>query len=240
MKKKVFIILFAFTAMFAQAQWSYFGFRAGMGPANISDDILMRHGITGYNFTAYINYGFSQSESYLRNTFYLQTGVSLMRRGGYFSQKYNGYTMGAIREGFFDMWYAQVPVLAAFQFELPRIPYIDDPLVLHAYLGPAVSVGLWGDVRERKIAPTYPQATENYDHEQKAFDVIGRLDVNAIIGIGLHWRNFTFDMYYDHGFMVLYDEIDISDPEGKRKSFSGNNQAFIFSLGYKLPIYKNE
>lgn len=240
MKKKVFIILFAFTAMFAQAQWSYFGLRAGMGPANISDDILMRHGITGYNFTAYINYGFSQSESYLRNTFYLQTGVSLMRRGGYFSQKYNGYTMGAIREGFFDMWYAQVPVLAAFQFELPRIPYIDDPLVLHAYLGPAVSVGLWGDVRERKIAPTYPQATENYDHEQKAFDVIGRLDVNAIIGIGLHWRNFTFDMYYDHGFMVLYDEIDISDPEGKRKSFSGNNQAFIFSLGYKLPIYKNE
>ena len=243
MNKKVFIILFTLTAMFANAQFKAFGFRAGAGWANISDDILMRKGVTGYNFSAYINYGFGQTESCLRNTFYLQTGVSLIHRGGYFAQHYSGYTLGAIREGFFDMWYAQVPILAAFQFELPRIPYVNDPLYLHAYIGPAVSVGLWGDVRERKVAPTYPQATENYDHEDKAFDVISRLDVNGIFGIGVHWRGFTFDFFYDHGFMVLYDEIDVlSEMEGtgERKAFSGNNQAFIFALGYKLPVYKNK
>ena len=242
MNKKVFIILFTLTTAFAHAQWTDFGFRIGMGPASISDDILMRRGITGYNFSAYINYGFGQSESYLRNTFYLQSGVSLIRRGGYFAQTYSGYAFGAIREGFFDLWYAQVPLLASFQFTMPMIPYWKDPLVVHAYVGPAVSVGLWGDQRERKVAPTYPQPTENYDHENKAFDIVGRLDVNAIVGIGVHWRQFTFDFFYDHGFMVLYDEIDVlstMEGTGERKAFSGNNQAFIFALGYKLPIYKD-
>ena len=240
MNKKVLIILFTLATTFAHAQWADFGFRVGMGPANISDDILMRGGITGYNFSADLTYGFSQSESYLRNNFYLQTGVSLVRRGGYFAQTYSGYTLGAIREGYFKAWYAQVPVLASFKFDLPKIPYVDDPLVLHVYAGPAVSVGLWGDARERKVAPTYPQPTENYDHENKAFDVISRIDVNGLLGLGVHWRGFTFDFFYDHGFMVLYDEIDISDQEGKRKAFSGNNQAFIFALGYKLPVYKND
>ncbi len=239
MNKKVFIILFTLATTFANAQWADFGFRIGMGPAKISDDILMRRGITGYNFSAYINYGFTQTESYLRNTFYLQTGVSMIRRGGYFSQTYSGYALGAIREGFFNLWYAQVPVLASFKFNLPKIPYVADVPQLHAFIGPAVSIGLFGDTRERKVAPTYTQPTENYDWENKAFDVIDRIDVNAIVGIGVHWRGFTFDIFYDHGFMVLYDEIDISDPEGKRKAFSGNNQAFIFSLGYKLPVYKN-
>ncbi|MBR4804734.1 MAG: hypothetical protein IK032_08875 [Bacteroidales bacterium] len=239
MNKKVLILLLTLTTAFAHAQWQDFGFRAGIGPANISDDILMRSGVTGYNFSAYINYGFSHSESYLRNTFYFQTGVSLIRRGGYFAQTYSGYTHGAIREGYFKSWYAQVPVLASFKFVLPRIPYVDDPLVLHTYIGPAVSVGLWGDARERKVAPAYTMPSENYDLEDKAFDVIGRLDVNGIVGIGVHWRNFTFDFFYDHGFMVLYDEIDISDQEGKRKAFSGNNQAFIFALGYKFPLNNN-
>ena len=203
MNKKVFIILFTLTSMFAHAQWSDFGFRVGMGPASISDDILMRHGITGY-------------------------------------KTYNGYTMGAIREGYFKSWYAQVPVLASFKFDLPKIPYVDGIPELHVYVGPAVSVGLWGDARERKVAPTYSQNTENYDYENKAFDVISRVDVDAILGVGIHWRNFTFDIYYDHGFMVLYDEFDITDKEGKRKAFSGNNQAFIFALGYKFPIYKDD
>ena len=101
-------------------------------------------------------------------------------------------------------------------------------------MGPAVSVGVFGKARSRRISPTYPQTDVNYDSKENVFDVITRLDVNAIVGLGLSWRNFTIDARYDHGFMVLYDEIDFSDKE--RKSFSGNNQAFIFSLGYKLPI----
>lgn len=239
MRKKVFIILFTLTAMFAHAQWAEYGFRAGIGPASISDDILMRRGVTGYNFTAYINYGFSQTESYLRDIFYFQPGLSLVKRGGYFAQTYSGYTMGAIREGFFDLWYVQLSVLASFKFDLPYIPYVKGRPSLHLYVGPAVSYGVFGDARERKVAPMYPQETENYDHENKGFEVVNPLDVNGIFGIGVHWRGFTFDMYYDHGFMVLYDEYDISDLDGKRKSFSGNNQAFIFALGYQLPVYKN-
>lgn len=219
----------------AMAQFTELGFRVGVGPAKINDDILMEKGITGWNFDAYVNYTFKDSESALRDVFYLQTGVSLIRRGGIFEQVFS--SMHSLREGYYHSWYAQIPVLASFKFNMPAMPYLGNELKLHAYLGPAVSIGVFGKARNRRISPTYPQSDVNYDLQENVFDVITRLDVNAVVGLGLSWRNFTIDARYDHGFMVLYDEIDFSDDS--RKSFSGNNQAFIFSLGYKLPIGDN-
>lgn len=231
-RKIIALVCTVMVSVSAMAQFTELGFRAGVGPAKINDDILMEKGITGWNFDVYANLTFRDSESALRDVFYLQTGLSLIRRGGIFEQTFS--SMHSLREGYYHSWYVQVPILASFKFNMPTIPYLGNELKLHAYLGPAVSVGVFGKARSRRISPTYPQTDVNYDSKENVFDVITRLDVNAIVGLGLSWRNFTIDARYDHGFMVLYDEIDFSDKE--RKSFSGNNQAFIFSLGYKLPI----
>ena len=216
----------------AMAQFTEVGFRAGVGPAKINDDILMDKNITGWNFDFYANCTFRNTQSALRDVFYLQTGLSLIRRGGIFEQVFS--SMPSLKEGYYHAWYVQVPVLAAFKFNMPRLPYLGNELQLHAYLGPAVSVGVFGKARNRRVSPTYPQEDVNYDNQDNVFDVINRLDVNAVVGLGLSWRNFTLDARYDHGFMVIYDEVDFTDDS--RKAFSGNNQAFIFSLGYKLPL----
>ena len=105
-----------------------------------------------------------------------------------------------------------------------------------------------------------PQSSNNYDtyvtgtkDDRNSFKHMRRIDVGLILGVGYQWRNFTFDIYMDHGFIALmkkddvlapFDQVQSNDPTqpqqnntpADRNAYTGTNQAFMISIGYQLPI----
>ena len=249
MKKLLTLVAFAILLDFgAQAQFVRYGARLGNGVAYVSDDLLTRSPIFGFNLGGYVDYMFLDWKNPWAENIYLQTGLNFTRRGTNYQQVF--VNMQSIRQGFIHDWYAQIPILAGFKYEIPQLPAGN---FVSIYIGPTVNVGIFGRLWERQVTPGMPQRTSNYDtyitgnkDDRNAFKHQRRVDVGVLFGVGYQWHNFTFDVHLDHGFIAIMKKDDVlngvlsSDDEDAtpqdRNAYTGINQAIMFSVGYQLPI----
>lgn len=255
--KKLFVFLvvgLAFSTI-AQAQWTHFGVKAGLGSSTYTDDLTVSGPIVGLNVGGWLEYGFTEAEAMYANNFYIQTGLNLIRRGCQFEEVKEFGVNFDTRSGFSHAWYLQLPVLACFRYELP-IPEADHYITMH--VGPAVSYGIWGNYRERRIAPYKPQTSYNYDtyvttdpSERKVFNHLRRLDVNFILGFGYQHKNYAVDLYMDYGFLATSVDGDVlkeaeqqqlennNDPNSKKirtVAPNGNNLSFMAAFSWRIPL----
>lgn len=257
--KKIFLLglmgLMGVMGNMAQAQFSDYGVKGGLGVATIDDDLTTTSPVLGVNVGGYVNFVFGQSKSVLAEIFYLQTGLNLIHRGNSFEEKHEEANDLMIRTGYNHAWYAQVPILAGVHMELP---VRKAGHVVGLYAGPAVSVGLFGRHADRKITPGNPSPSANYDldrdgtaADRDVFSHLNRLDIGAIVGLSYEYRNFTFSLFVDHGFMATSEGEDVlqiiensqSSENNENTNFiipNGNNNAVMFSVAYKLGNFNSK
>ena len=236
MKKILIVLTLLFTlSVTAQAQFVNFGFRGGAGMAVHLDDLADNSPILGANLGGFVTFGFTNSQSLLAENFYLQTGLNLIRRGSKVQEVLEGIM--SIRQGKYDAWYVQLPLLAVFRYELP----VREP-GHHALLsvGPAVSYGLFGTLHDKKITPRLPQGDWNYDVTLPVFDVLNHLDASMLFGIGYEYQDLSVMLQLDYGLLATStspDALNISQEAPQIKSVPiGSNFALLLTVGYQFPI----
>ena len=262
--RKIFTIL-AFAILLqvsANAQFVRYGGRVGFGASYISDDLLTHSPILGFNIGGYADYMFTDMKNPWADNIYLQVGFNIIRRGSTFQQVFVNEPR-SIRQGYYHNWYAQIPVLFGFKYEIPQLPAEN---FVNFYIGPTLNVGIFGRLWDRQVTPGTPQTSINYDtyitgdkFSRRSFRHMRRFDVGVIVGVGYQWHNLTFDLHLDHGFIALMKKDDVlnsmeinqtggtvtnTDESGhttettirNRNSYTGTNQAIMFSVGYQLPI----
>ncbi len=243
--KKI-IILSSFVLLFSlagRAQFSCFGVQLGGGYSRLADDIVSKGGTFGFNVGAFLTYDFSNWRSPLANRLYLQSGLSLIRRGGKDEAVFvisDGVQM--THSGSIEAWYLQVPLLAALRLELPvRKP----GHYFNAFLGPAFSIGLWGDYMDRSDDSGHANNDVNYIvSDNKVFDHITRFDVSVLAGIGYQYKNWFVRAWIDYGFMAIDEGKDIlreleNTQTGDNKSTAipnANIVTYMLAVGYQFPI----
>jgi hypothetical protein len=257
MKKILTIIAFVLALnISAKAQFVHYGARLNNGVAYISDDLLTRTPIMGFGIGGYVDYMFTEWKNPWSENIYLQGGFYINRRGTNFQRVWINEPR-SIRQGFYHNWYIQIPILAGFKYELPQLPAGN---YINFFLGPNFNFGFFGRLWDRQVTPSMPQSSNNYDtyvtgtkDDRNSFKHMRRIDVGLILGVGYQWRNFTFDIYMDHGFIALmkkddvlapFDQVQSNDPTqpqqnntpADRNAYTGTNQAFMISIGYQLPI----
>ena len=229
------LALMAVMATTAQAQFLNYGVRAGVGFATHVDDLADDSPILAANVGGFVSFGFTQSESLLAENFCLQTGLNLIRRGSKFQEVLE--TPMSIREGKYDALYAQIPILATVRYELPiRQPGHFGLLSV----GPAVNFGLIGKYQDRKFTRGLPQRDQNYIFDLPAFDVMNRLDISLLFGVGYEYEDLSVMLQLDYGFMAVTDSPDvlkrIADENSNAIVPLGNNIALLLTIGYQIPF----
>ena len=229
------LALMAVMATTAQAQFLNYGVRAGVGFATHVDDLADNSPILAANVGGFVSFGFTQSESLLAENFCLQTGLNLIRRGSKFQEGLE--TSMSIREGKYDALYAQIPILATVRYELPiRQPGHFGLLSV----GPAVNFGLIGKYQDRKFTRGLPQRDQNYIFDLPAFDVMNRLDISFLFGVGYEYEDLSVMLQLDYGFMAVTDSPDvlkrIADENSNAIVPLGNNIALLLTIGYQIPF----
>ena len=229
------LALMAVMATTAQAQFLNYGVRAGVGFATHVDDLADNSPILAANVGGFVSFGFTQSESLLAENFCLQTGLNLIRRGSKFQEVLE--TSMSIREGKYDALYAQIPILATVRYELPiRQPGHFGLLSV----GPAVNFGLIGKYQDRKFTRGLPQRDQNYIFDLPAFDVMNRLDISFLFGVGYEYEDLSVMLQLDYGFMAVTDSPDvlkrIADENSNAIVPLGNNIALLLTIGYQIPF----
>ena len=235
--KKILILLTLVVALSAtsRAQFLNYGVRAGVGFATHVDDLASNSPILAANIGGFVSFGFTQSQSLLAENFYLQTGLNIVRRGSNFREVLE--MAMSIREGYYDAWYAQIPLLATFHYELPiRQPGHFALLSV----GPAVSVGLLGTFYDRKFARGLPHNTWNYEINEPVFNVANRLDVDLLLGVGYEHQDLSVMLQLDYGFLAVAETPDaLKRATGLDDNATvpmGNNIALLLTVGYQFPI----
>ncbi|MBR5093263.1 MAG: PorT family protein [Bacteroidales bacterium] len=250
MKKAFLLVLMSLMGMMgAHAQFGDYGVKVGIGTATIQDDLITKSPVFGLNVGGYIDYTFAKSQSVLAEIFYLQTGLNLIHRGSNFEEIHEYANDLMIRTGSFHAWYAQIPILAGVHMELP---IRKAGHVVGFYLGPAISVGLFGNYADRKVTPYSANYDANYDvdvngtpADRAVFNHINRFDLGAIIGLSYEYRDFTVSLFLDHGFLATSEGEDVlriidnnmSGNNNKKinvKIPNGNNNAVMLSVAYRL------
>ena len=251
MKRNLLVGVFLVLSFFSgKAQFVRYGGRFGVGASYVGDDLLVRSPIMGVNLGGYVDYVFSNWQNPWAENVYLQTGLNIVRRGTNFRQEFESMKS----KGYFHNWYAQIPVLAGFKYEIPQLPAEN---YISFYVGPAINVGVFGRYWDRHVSPGLPQPSINYDtyrtmdkDARRSFKHIRRIDVSVIFGVTYQWHNFTFDLFMDHGFVPIkrVDDVlhpfDVPDEDGNpnmeekgSNAYTGVNNAIILSVGYQLPLH---
>ena len=231
-----------------RAQFGDYGVKVGLGLATIDDDLSTSSPILGATVGGYIDYTFVKSQSVLQETFSLQTGLNLNRRGSHFEETLENGSSLMHREGYYHAWYLQLPILVCLHYELPIRA---SGHVVGVFLGPQVSFGLFGKYGDRRITPGVPSTAANYDvdfngtpDDRKVFNHLNRFDVGLIFGLSYEHGPFTASLYIDRGFMATSEGDDIlriienaqsgSGSDVNVKIPNGHNVAYMLSLSYKL------
>lgn len=252
--KKIFLLgLLSFMGiMGAQAQFGGYGVTAGVGLATIDDDLGTKSPILGASIGGYITYTFAKSESVLEETFFLQTGLNLVRKGGTFEEVLENGASLMYREGFYHAYYLELPILACVHYELPIRA---NGHVVGVFLGPAVSYGLFGRYGDRKITPGVASPSANYDvnfngtqEARQVFNHLNRFDVSAIFGFSYEYKRFKASIYVDRGFLATSEGDDIlriiengsSSSDVNIKIPNGNNMSYMLSVSYELGSFMKE
>ena len=235
--KRILILLTIVTAFATstQAQFLNYGVRAGVGFATHVDDLADNSPILAANIGGFVTYGFTQSASLMAEVFRLQSGINIVRRGCNFREVLE--VPMSIREGSYDVWYAQIPILASFRYELPiRMPGHFALLSV----GPAVNIGLIGSYGDRKFTRGLPQSDQNYKMKVSAFDVMNRLDIGFLLGVGYEYQDLSVMLQLDYGFMAVNTAPDVLKIIENNNSNAtvplGNNFALLLTVGYQIPF----
>ena len=235
----------------ANAQFGDYGVKAGFGLATMNDDLSTKAPVLGAMVGGYINYTFVKSKSVLEETFFLQTGLNLTRKGSNFQEHLENGASLMFREGYYHAYYLQLPILACVHYELPIRA---SGHVVGLFIGPSVSYGLFGRYADRKITPSVTSTTENYDidlngsdADRQVFNHLNRLDVSAIIGLSYEYKNLTASFYIDHGFLATSEGDDIlriiengTNKKVDVKIPNGNNVSYMLSVSYSLGSFMKE
>lgn len=250
----VLLALVAALLMPLKAQFVRYGAQFGGGVSFVTDDLLTSSPILAIGIGGYVDYMFTEWKNPWSENVYIRTGLNFNRRGTNFSQDLTHMT--SMRRGYFHNWYAQIPVIFGFRYEIPQLPAGN---FINVFIGPSFNVGLFGRRWDRQVTMGMPQVSFNYDtyitgtrDDRASFKHIRRLDATVIFGVGYQWHNITVDLYLDHGFVPLMKRADVLAPldlvQGKteenmteaekadRNAYTGTNQAFMISVGYQLPI----
>lgn len=231
----VLITLVAALSVTSHAQFLNYGVRAGVGLATHVDDLAINSPIMAANIGGFVSFGFTQSQSLLAENFCLQTGLNLVRRGSNFKEILE--MAMSIREGYYDGWYVQIPILATFRYELP----IREPghFALLS-MGPAVSYGLLGTFYDKKFTRALPQEAWNYEISEAVFNVANKLDVNFLLGVGYEYQDLSVMLQLDYGFLAVAEAPDalkrIMGFDENATVPMGNNFALLLTLGYQFPF----
>lgn len=236
----------------AVAQFTHLDIHAGIGYGKMVDNLISKGGVLSCEVGAYTNLGIKNAHSVVADNLYFQMGVNLKLRGGAFSEEHTVGGYLSQREGSYKAWYAQIPFLVNYRFELPvRQPnhYV------RAFLGPAFSVGLFGTYNDRKVSPYQPQRSMNYEiKNDPVFNYMNRLDVNMLFGVGYEYDLLALSLYVDYGFLSIHNETDMirfmetayssmelpSGTDTKNLIPGGNLLSFYLTLSYRLPFNKYE
>lgn len=217
-------ILFFSTS--ANAQFSAVGGRAGLGFAKISDDLFM-HSTLGYNVGGYVNYSFSIGSL---PEMELQSGLFLTRKGS----KMEKTDKISTDEIIYNPWYLQIPILLVYTYRLP----VADEHFVSLSIGPAANIGLFGKAYRTIISPDYVGIWGPDKNSQSEYNIFDngwkKFDVSLLIGIGYRFRDYTFDIIFDSGFLIPLYESDALVLG--RNSFSGTQQTLMFMLGYHFGL----
>lgn len=233
--------------MSAHAQFGQYGVRAGVGIATMDDDLTTVSPILGATVGGYINFTFAKSESVLAETFYLQTGLNLNRRGSVFEEHPEKGSRLMYRHGFYHAYYLQLPILACVQYELPIRA---SGHIVGFYVGPTVSYGLFGRFADRMITPGVESTAVNYDldfngtaEQRKVFNHLNRLDVSLMLGLTYQYKRFTASLYLDRGFLATSEGDDIlriiEGTTVDTKIPNGHNVAYMLSVSYALGSFSD-
>ncbi len=238
--------IFNFQFSTSHAQFADYGVKVGLGFATMDDDLSTSAPILGATVGGYIDYTFLKSESMLQETFSIQTGLNLNRRGSNFEETLENGSNLMHREGYYHAYYLQLPILMCIHYELP---IRSSGHVLGIFVGPQVSFGLFGRYGDRKITPSIPSSAANYDvnfngseESRQVFNHINRFDVGAIFGISYEHGPFTASLYIDRGFLATSEGDDVlriienngNSSDVNVKIPNGHNVAYMLSLSYRL------
>lgn len=242
--KKILVILTLFVAFATsvQAQFTDFGFRGGIGIASHTDDLANNGPVLGFDMGAFIDFGFTGSQSLLADVLSIQTGVNIVHRGSTYEEVLEQIL--SVRQGSYSAWYVQVPVLAAFRMELP----VREPGHIGLLnIGPAVNFGVMGQKNEIIFTHGYPQ--EDWNHKisgENVFNTLERFGVSFLLGVGYEYQDLQVMLHLDYGMTATrYDDDALAgsqtDPSGAvidqpKKVPMGNNCALLLTVGYKFPI----
>lgn len=264
MKKLFCIAIVAIMSCSAlHAQFTNWGVRGGLGTACFADDLVLKSPIMAANLGAYINYGFTNAQSFWADNLYLQFGANIIRRGTNIQQVFE--LQQSLRTSYYHNWCLQIPVLAGWRWELPvRVPN----RYINFYVGPQFTMGLFGFRYDRWVSPGLPQSAVNYDShvtgnkdDRNSYKHMRRIDGGLILGVGYQFDNFTVDFMWEHGFVPTMKEdevlsslsialnggntdLPVVNPDGtvthttleQRNGYTGTNQTFLLSIGYHLPM----
>ncbi|MBR1766875.1 MAG: PorT family protein [Bacteroidales bacterium] len=235
-----------------RAQFGDYGVRLGLGLATMNDDLSSSTPVIGASLGGYLNYTFAQSQSVLEETFFLQVGLNLTRRGSNFEEVLENGASLMLREGYYHSYYVQLPVLACVHYELPIRARGH---VVGLFVGPSVSYGLFGRYNDRRITPGIASTSANYDlsfngspDSRKVFNHLNQLDVSAIIGLSYEYKRLNASFYIDHGFLATSEGDDIlriienaqSSSNVNVKIPNGHNVAYMLSISYALGSFMKE
>lgn len=249
--KRILLIaaLLLMTASAAEAQWARYGFRVGAGASHIFDDISSVSPVFGGQLGAFVDYGFENAKIAWNTNLYLEFGLNFRRSGGNLQELIDIDNNLTVRESYYHTYYAQIPVMLGFKYEIPvrRAGHY-----INVLFGPAFSAGLFGNYRNRQISPYNPHANASYDNyseddyaARKAFKYIRRFDADVVVSLGYHYRQFMFDFVFNFGFVPIAPEDDalriierevVGDEKYKVTVPGGNNLSYMFSFGYYIPI----
>lgn len=243
--KKIFLLLALswMLSLSGHAQFSNFGLQVGGGVSRLADDIVSNGVTMGVNVGAFFTFDFSSSRSVLADRFYLQSGLSFVRRGGHDEAVYvisNGVSM--TRTGSIQAWYAQIPLLASLRLEMPLRK---SGHYVNAFVGPAFSFGLFGKYSDCSEDTGHASADVNYSHkDNQVFDHIQRLDVNVLAGVGYQYKNYFARFWIDYGFLAIDEGEDLlrnleNQQTGQNKSTAipnANIVTYFLGVGYLFPI----
>jgi hypothetical protein len=189
MKKLFLMVAIAFTTLSMNAQEeSKITVKAGVGMSSVVGDDVETDAVVSYKVGA--TYDFALSEN-----FSIIPGLEFATKG---------WKEDAI-DGNISVSYLQLPVLAAYKFNL------SDNMKLVVKAGPYVAYGIFGSDIE-----WYGGGSSN------VFDICERFDAGAVAGASIEFGKYSIGLEYSRGLTKVVSDV---------KSY---NQAYGLTLGYKF------
>lgn len=241
--KRIFLILLVLSAAFPsnlKAQFSAAGVQLGGGFSTASDELFFNSPILAFDGGAYIQYAFNTDHP----TFFLQAGLNLVRLGSRFEMDLP--TWNNLRDGYYNAWYLQLPLLMCWRIGLPTQHY---PHFAVIKLGPQISYGISGTLHDHSSSTSFSDPLINFDYTVQAFDNhLRRFDAGLHASLGYEIENFTFDVRFHWGIVpnrpveeiLIYLEREQGEDVPTlrdAKGYNGNNIGFTLTLGYRMPIH---